>query len=420
MQLGAPLALSAILLVAAVAALDPSCVAPNNTIPVWTAEPVLIQSITNGKLYQAGTGNDTFNVLHLYGTPYEQGFAQGKLLASVISQLSGDLITFIEQEAEQAASWLPDWLIDAVVTYGAPFLLELSFNATKPFAPQRYLDEMQGIADGAGVNVKDVQNFNMFPELTKAACTIVGATKTATANGQISHLRGLDFNPSCPIVNFPQVTIYHDATGGPVLANVGWTGMIGVLTGLSNTSIGIGEKVWISHPDGIESVNGEPWMFVLRDALASANMSQALSRIQNAHRTCAIHVGIGDSTSNTFNGLTIAAKAYNVYNWTSLNWTGHPIIPDVFYWDKHVQPSHNPCLGEYLQEFWGSIDAENLALNVAAPFQTGDTHCVTFDYATGVAYIANARKSAVSEGSLPAYYRQFTRLDLNALWNVAQ
>jgi hypothetical protein len=410
----------ATLLAAAVTALDPSCVAPNNTIPVWTADPVFIRSVPNGKLYQAGTGNDTFNVLHVYGTPYQQGYAQGQLLSSIIKNLTADLVAFIEQEAEQAASWLPVWLIDAVVANGAPFLLELTFNATKPFAPQRYLEEMQGLADGAGVDVKDVQNYNMFPEMTKAACTIVGATGSATSNGKISHLRGLDFTPTCPIASFPQVTIYHDSTPGPVLANVGWTGMIGVLTGLSNTSIGIGEKVWDNHPKDIEGTHGEPWMFILRDALASANMTQALSRIKDANRTCAIHVGVGDSTTNTFNGLTIAAKAYDVYNWQSLNWTGHPIIQDVFYWDKHAQPSHDPCLAEYLQEYWGSIDAETLALKVAAPFGTGDMHCVTFDYAAGIAFIANARKPSVTAGTLPAYNRQFTRLDLSALWNLAQ
>lgn len=409
-----------LLLVAAVAALDPQCVAKNNTIPVWTADPVFVKSVPNGKLYTGGDGNDTFHVLHVYGTPYQQGFAQGQLMQATVAQLSNEIIAYIESEAASAASWLPTWLIDAVVQWGAPLLLEMSFNATKAFAPQRYLDEMQGIADGAGVDVKVVQNYNMFPELTKAACTIVGATKSATTNGKLAQLRGLDFSPTCPVVNFPQVTIYHDNTEGPVLANIGWTGMVGVLTGFSNTSIGIGEKVWLNHAADVESVYGEPWMFVLRDALSAPNMSVALERIKNANRTCAIHVGIGDSTSNTFNGLLIAAHAYDVYNWTSLNWTGHPIITDVFYWDKHYQPSHDPCLGEYLQEFWGSIDAETLALNIAAPFQTGDTHCVTMDYEANVAYIANARKSAVTTGALPAYYRQFTRLNLKNLWDVQQ
>jgi hypothetical protein len=277
---------------------------------------------------------------------------------------------------------------------------------------------MQGIADGAGVPVKDIQNYNMFPELTKAACTIVGANNAATPNGKIAHLRGLDFDPTAPMKNFPQVTIYHDAEG-PVLANVGWSGMIGVLTGLSNTTIGIGEKVWINHPKGADGTAGEPWMFILRDALAAPNMDAALKRIQSANRTCAIHVGVGDSTTNTFNGLTIAAHAYDVYNWTSLNWTGHPIIEDVFYWDKHSQPSHDPCLGEYLQENYGNLTAETLAIKVAAPYQTGNMHCVTFDYEANVAYIANARKTYVTDGDLNAYNRQFTMLNLKDLWNIA-
>jgi len=396
--------------------IPPSCQGSPNTIPIFTTAPKLVSSVTNGKLFVGGQGNDTFNVLHLWGTPYQQGFAQGQLLQSTIKQLSPLIVQYIEQMAEQYAPWLPKTLIDDIVAFGAPLLLEMSFNATKPFAPQAYLDEMQGIADGAGVDVKQVQQYNMFPELTKAACTIVGATGASTTNGKLTQLRGLDFDPTCPISSFAQVTIYHN-NAGPTFANVGWSGMVGVLTGLSNTTIGIGEKVWLNHAKGIEGTEGEPWMFILRDALMAPNMSVALSRIQNANRTCAIHVGVGDSTSNTFHGIEIAKEAYNLYNWTSLNWTGHPIIEDVFYWDKHEQPSHDACLGDLLNQTWGSINAQEMAINTAATFQTGDMHCVTMDYENNVIYVANARKPSVSAGSLSAYNRQFTMLDLKTMWN---
>jgi hypothetical protein len=196
--------------------------------------------------------------------------------------------------------------------------------------------------------------------------------------------------------------------------------MVGVLTGISNTSIGIGEKVWLNHEKGIEGVYGEPWMFVLRDALSAPNMAAALKSIQSANRTCAIHVGIGDSTTNTFNGLTIAEKAFNVYNWTSLEWTGHPIIPDVFYWDKHVQPSSDPCLSSLLQKFYGNLSAGALAIEVAAISETGNMHSVAFDYSDAVAYFANARKTNVTAGDLNAYNRQYTRVDLKKLWSVQQ
>lgn len=398
------------------APIPPSCQGTANPFPLYTAAPKFVSSVTNGKLFVGGSGNDTFHVVHVWGTPYQQGFAQGQLLQSTIKQLAPMIVQYIEQMAQQYVPWLPSSLVDDIVAFGAPLLLEMSFNSTKKFAPQAYLDEMQGIADGAGVDVKDVQNYNMFPELTKAACTIVGATGASTTNGKLTQLRGLDFDPTCPISSFAQVTIYHN-NEGPVFANVGWSGMVGVLTGLSNTTIGIGEKVWLNHAKGIEGTEGEPWMFILRDALTAPNMSVALSRIQNANRTCAIHVGIGDSTSNTFHGIEIAKDAYNLYNWTSLNWTGHPIIEDVFYWDKHEQPSHDPCLGDLLNQTWGSINAEQMALSTASIFQTGNMHCVTMDYANNVIYLANARKPDITEGNLNAYDRVFTQLDLKALWN---
>eukprot|EP00331_Platyophrya_macrostoma_P017580 CAMPEP_0176474696 /NCGR_PEP_ID=MMETSP0127-20121128/43176_1 /TAXON_ID=938130 /ORGANISM="Platyophrya macrostoma, Strain WH" /LENGTH=422 /DNA_ID=CAMNT_0017870173 /DNA_START=40 /DNA_END=1305 /DNA_ORIENTATION=- len=391
------------------------CQGSNNSFPLYTESPVFLESVANGKLYQAGTGNDTFYVVHLWGTPYEQGFAQGQLLKSQIQAVTPMMMAYIDAQIHSAVPTLPQWLVDLIGAFGAPYLLEMTFNNTKAFAPQAYLDEMQGIADGAGVSVKDIQNYNMFPELTKAACSIVGANGGATPNGQLSQLRALDFDPTCPMKDFAQVTIYHDADG-LTYANFGWSGMIGVLTGLSNTTLGIGEKVWIKHPKGVDGTHGEPWMFVLRDALTAPNMDAALSRIQNANRTCAIHVGVGDSTTNTFNGLTIAAGAYDVYNWTSLNWTAHPIIEDVFYWDKHTQPSNDPCLGEYLQEYWGRLTAETLATKVAASYATGNMHCITFDYAANIAYVANARKTTVTSGSLNAYHRQFTSLNLAELW----
>jgi isopenicillin-N N-acyltransferase-like protein len=415
-------ALVAILLSAASGASETwgtSCSGTNNSIPIWTAAPTFVSSVPNGKLYTAGSGNDTFAVLHLWGTPYQQGFAQGTLLKSVVQQLPGMLTSYIEEIAAKKVPWLPAAIIDLVVEFGAPYLLQMTWNNTKAYAPQRYIDEMQGIADAAGLDVKDIQNFNMFPEMTKAACTIVGATNKSTPSGTIHHLRALDFSVDCPMKNYPQVTVYHDPAG-PVTVNVGWTGMIGVLTGISNTTLGIGEKVWINHPKGADGVVGEPWMFILRDALGAPDMGAALSIMQNAKRTCAIHVGIGDSTTNTFHGIEMAANDFNVYSDTSLEWPGHPLIPGVFYWDKHAQPSSDPCLGDLLQQYYGRLDAQTLAVNVAATFKTGDFHAVTFDYDGKLAYVANAQKTYVTEGHLNAYNRQFTQLDLAALFAEQQ
>lgn len=391
----------------------------NNTIPVCDTPPILLKKVPNGKLYLAGCGNDTFRIVHVWGTPYQQGFAQGQLQPNAIRALPGMITTYIEEMiAGNVPSWIPQWVIDIVAEYGAPYLFELTYNWTKPFTPQRYIDEMQGIADGAGVDVKQVIAYNMFPETTKAACTIVGATGPSTANKQIAHLRALDFPVDCPIKDYAQITVYHSGANStePNVANFGWAGMVGSLTGLSDTAIGVGEKVWINHPKGIEGVHGQPWMFILRDVLIQPNMDAALATIQNANRTCAIHVGVGDSTTNTFRGLTIAKDSYTVYNDTSLNYPEHPILPGIMYWDKHVQPTSSYCLPTLLRQYYGSIDAETLALKVSAAGATGSFHSITLDYANLVAFVANSRKTTVTSGDINAYNRQFTRVDVKKLF----
>jgi hypothetical protein len=47
-----------------------SCSGHINDIPVWTKDPVFVKEVEFGKLYTGGTGDDQFDILHLYGTPY--------------------------------------------------------------------------------------------------------------------------------------------------------------------------------------------------------------------------------------------------------------------------------------------------------------------------------------------------------------
>lgn len=53
---------------------------PRNTHPIDDAAPVFVRSVANGKLYSVGQGDDKRDLLHLYGSPYENGMAMGMLL----------------------------------------------------------------------------------------------------------------------------------------------------------------------------------------------------------------------------------------------------------------------------------------------------------------------------------------------------
>ncbi len=74
--------------------------------------------------------------------------------------------------------------------------------------------------------------------------------------------------------------------------------MLGAITGMSSSGIGIGEKVWDAYT-GTQNIMGYVWTFMLQDILQfDADTDQALSRIATANRTCSIWVGITDRLNN--------------------------------------------------------------------------------------------------------------------------
>ncbi len=397
----------------------PRCPGVPNTIPIHNAAPILINKIPNGKLFLGGNGSDAFYVQHLYGTYYDMGLAHGQLFKDIIPTGLNRFYDWVEGQIEQSAPWLPAFLAGLIADFGFPVALEWSWNNTQRFTHQRYIDEMNGIADGAGIPRLDIYRINMIAELIKAQCSIIGANGLATMqslHGRLVHLRTLDGmgGPTMPIKDYAVVTVYHPTDGGPAVANFGWVSFVGSVTGFGEF-IGVGEKYWGSHNSSVMSLYGEAWTFVTRDLLLTRSYAEALQTLRAANRTCAVHLGIG-SQSNNFTGVEVAAEELIFFNDTSINYPQHPSLRGLVYWDKHSQPTTSYCFPDLFEAHYGYITAELLATTVAPMAETGDLHAAVFDYNENVAYFANARKSNSTEGSLYSYNRQFTRLDMAALF----
>ena len=85
----------------------------------------------------------------------------------------------------------------------------------------------------------------MLPELIQAACTVTGVWGNATADGNVYHLRALDWNWDTPANKYPSVIIYEsNEPNSHAIANIGFLGLIGSLTVIAKQGISIGEKVW--------------------------------------------------------------------------------------------------------------------------------------------------------------------------------
>jgi hypothetical protein len=103
---------------------DDSCSGTQNTHPIITEDPTFIKKVENGSLYQIASMDPPLNIVHLYGTPYEMGYAQGELLADQMESLMGDFFAYIELVIQPYISFLPEEMQELLATKGVEALLE--------------------------------------------------------------------------------------------------------------------------------------------------------------------------------------------------------------------------------------------------------------------------------------------------------
>lgn len=144
--------------------------------------------------------------------------------------------------------------------------------------------------------------------------------------------------------------VYHPSDPKLVAhANLAWAGFIGSLTGVSQ-HLSLGEKVWIPPKNSVKTTRyGNPWTYVFRDILYEAkDIKSALNILTNTYRTCAIHIGLGSSTDRSFRMFQYSQQILNNYDDNNYTHYGanHPKKAGIAYFDKHVQPSGDTCVGQ--------------------------------------------------------------------------
>jgi len=388
-------------------------------------DPVLVNQTANGMLFLQNSVEPPLYITHVYGTPYEMGYAQGVLLKEQINQFIPDVFEYMYTEVEDYLGFLPYYLQEVVAEVGVDAALDMTYELTKPYTPDYYYEEMQGLADGSGVPYKQILQVHMLPELIKAHCSIIGAWGPAISgtSGSLYQLRALDWSTNGPFQAFPALTVYHPEEGnGHDFAILGWTGFIGALTGYSSASVGICEKVWLSY-NGTYSRAGIPWMFVLRDILQyDTDIDSAINRLNKAERTCSIFVGLGDNSINQARILEYSHDFVNVGDDKNFpEWDEHPSMDGVVYLDKHSQPSTDTCMGGLLETYYGDIDALKILQYIAPRQETGDMHVAVYDYAENYMYVSNASPVPPNGNAtqvVPAYNRPYIRLDMNQLFGT--
>lgn len=231
-------------------------------------------------------------VLHLRGTPYEMGFQHGRLLKKQAMQ---NLENIVDNKTKAGKSELYKTYL---------MMRPLMHDMLRPNIPERFIDEMRGLAEGAGVSYERVEAGNLFPAAFR--CSGMALKGKATHDGSLYHVRILDYMTQLGLQDTALV-IEHAPEGKKKWINVGFAGFIGTVTGMNEAKVAIGEMggAGLGHWDGM------PMPLLMRDALERANtMEEALEIFRTTKRTCEYYYVISDGKTNRATGIWCTGEVF--------------------------------------------------------------------------------------------------------------
>ncbi|MFO0787849.1 MAG: C45 family peptidase [Pirellulales bacterium] len=239
---------------------------------------------------------DGYLVLHLKGTPHEMGVQHGKLLANHVRE---NMKFLLETKANETV------MEAGPVKVTPKTILPTIIQTQRPFVPEKYFEEMSGLAEGAGVKVEDVQQANFIPELFH--CSGFALMNAATKDGTLYHGRVLDYGCDLRLQEHA-VLIVQEPTGGIPFVNVSYAGFIGSVTGMNSQHVSIGEM----GGKGLGQWQGTPMSLLVREVLESAqDLDAAVDVFQNHKRTCEYYYVIADAKSNRAVGIEATPEKLN-------------------------------------------------------------------------------------------------------------
>ena len=367
-------------------------------------------------------------IAYLEGSPYELGRQHGKLLREQVRQAVGQILSYVR-------GYLKIPLIRSVA---ADWWLDRSWGMALPSIPSDYLEELRGLSEGSGVPLRELWRIHALPDRTYA-CSGLAAWGRATVGGRLVHTRNLDWNMRVGIQRYATVFVVHPR-GKHAFVNIGWASFIGVLTGINDRELSIGQ---IGAETVDRSSRGLPMVLLMRKALESASSVEEAARIiGDSPRTVGANYIVADAKVPT--GVAIETTTHYASVFEANDPKEHhvayakPILDAVFRGDTAIdsqirdrqlasrgnpkKPGLEPPGGSahdirYLGQaagvlaHYGRLDAQG-AIDIAKAVAPG-SNVQSVVFAWPEVWIANA------DGMTRAAHTTYHRLDLEGLFRAA-
>lgn len=338
---------------------------------------------------------DGYRVLHLKGSPYEMGFQQGSLLKDDIKELVRFLFDVKAKELKIDVAGM-------TVRPDAKKIIAGIALLQKKFVPPRFFEEIQGVADGAGMTVEEITVANFIPEMFH--CSGFAMSGSATKDGTLYHGRILDYGCDWRLQDHAVLTI-AEPDGKIPFVNVTYAGFIGSVTGMNAKHVSIGEM----GGAGRGHWAGVPMAFLVRMALEDADdLDEAAAIFRDNPRTCEYYYVVADGNSGKAVGMEAHWNRFNLVQMGEL----HPRLPHAMKdtvllsaGDRYEE------LAKRVKEGIGTFDATSARELMSRPVaMKSNLHSVLFETKSSRMWVANASKDGQPAASQP--YHEFVFLDL--------
>ncbi len=366
-----------------------SCVAWTLVLAVLPLQAETIARCGQGFLEEV----DGYRVLHVKGTPYEMGYQHGALLKDHIRENMHYLFDVKAKDAKLEFFGLklePKQLISMIV------------EIQRPHIPERFLEEMRGIAAGAECEAEDVILANFIPELFH--CSGFAVMNSATKDGTLYHGRILDYSIDWKLQEHA-VLIVAEPAERTAFVNVTYAGFVGSVTGMNAEHVSVGEM----GGRGLGHWEGTPMAFLVRRVLEEAKtLEEAVAIFRDSKRTCEYYYVVADGDDNDAVGL---AAHWNTFEIVKPG-EAHPRLPEPT--DDTVLLSAGDRykeLARRVREQRGELDAESARRLMDCPVaMKSNLHSVLFEPRSTKLWVANASPDGRPAASQRYYQFQLSEL----------
>jgi len=228
---------------------------------------------------------DGLLVIRLKGTPFEMGYASGKLLREQMHTLEKEFLDTIHGYVPE------DWKIKLLHAYVIYRNRHLGDFVSSDCRMQIY-GTILGCPDihpELGDHYNRLLNYHAAhdisymmidnPLVSRAGCTSFGAWGAATEGGHLITGRNFDWE-AADVFSRERVVILCEPDGGIPFVSLAWAGMAGVVSGMNRAGVSVTVN---GAPSSLPGETATPVALLARDVLQKAhNLAEALEIVRGA------------------------------------------------------------------------------------------------------------------------------------------